>query len=99
MSANGTASLDFGASPGKTDASLDVATAGVTGTSRVEAWVFPADTADHSADEHRVEHLKVSAVWKVDGTITITGIADDPPINGMAPGTLYGVYNVGWVWI
>ena len=98
MGAAGTALLDFGAFPGATDATLDVATTGVVNTSLVEAWVFPATTADHSPDEHRVEHLKVDAVWKVDGTITITGILDDPPINGMSPGTLYGKYNIGWVW-
>lgn len=97
MGAAGSALLDFGAFPGARDITLDVATVGVVTTSLVEAWVFPAVTADHTADEHRIENLKVSAVWKVDGTITITGICDDPPIGGQS-GKLYGKYNVGWVW-
>jgi len=99
MGAQGIASLDFGAFPGVTYATLDVATAGVVTGSKVEAWIQPADTADHTADEHRIEHLRVTAVWKVNDTITITGVLDDPPINGRAPSLLYGVWNIGWVWV
>jgi hypothetical protein len=62
MGAQGTATLDFGAFPGKSDASVTVT--GLTGiqpTSLVEAWLHPAATADHSADEHLVESIKVMA--------------------------------------
>jgi len=61
MSTQGTALLDFGAFPGGSDASLAVASAGIGAGSLVECWLFPAATADHSADEHLVESLKVMA--------------------------------------
>ena len=73
--ATGTATLDFGAFPGKSDASLAITgqTAIVSG-SIVEAWLRPADTADHTADEHMVETLKVFAASIVAGTgFTIYG--------------------------
>lgn len=60
--ATGTAILDFGAFPGKSDASVDViGQAAIVAGSLVEAWIRPVDTADHSADEHMVETLKVIA--------------------------------------
>ena len=61
MSAQGTATLDFGAFPGASDASVFVAAPAITGASLVEAWIFPAATADHSADEHLVETVRVVA--------------------------------------
>jgi hypothetical protein len=60
--ATGTATLDFGAFPGKSDASVVVTgQAAIVAGSLVEAWIRPADTADHLADEHMVETLKVFA--------------------------------------
>jgi hypothetical protein len=61
MSSQGTATLDFGAFPGASDASVFVAAPTITGASLVEAWIFPAATPDHSADEHLVETLRVMA--------------------------------------
>ena len=99
MGASGTASLNFGAFPGVRDVTLDVATAGVISTSLIEAWILPAATTEHSIDEHRIENLRVSATWKVNGTITIFGVCTDPPVGGQTPGKLYGNYNIGWVWV
>jgi hypothetical protein len=62
MGAQGTTEVDFGSFPGKSDASIDVTGQGsITGTSLVEAWIFPATTTDHSADEHMLETIKVFA--------------------------------------
>jgi hypothetical protein len=61
MATQGTALVDFGAFPGGSDASLAVASAGIGSTNLVEAWIFPAATADHTADEHLVESIKVMA--------------------------------------
>lgn len=61
MGASGSTTIDFGAFPGGSDASVAVAQASITGSSLVEAWLFPAATADHSADEHIVETIKVFA--------------------------------------
>jgi hypothetical protein len=61
MATQGTALLDFGAFPGASDASLAVASAGIGAGNLVECWMFPAATADHTADEHLVESLIVMA--------------------------------------
>ena len=61
MAGQGTATLDFGAFPGSSDASVAVSAPSITGGSLVEAWIFPAATADHSADEHLVETIRVVA--------------------------------------
>lgn len=58
----GTATLDFGVFPGKSDASVVVTgQAAIVAGSIVQAWLFPLATADHSADEHLVETIKVYA--------------------------------------
>jgi len=59
--AQGTALVDFGAFPGGSDTSLFVAAPTIGAGSLVEAWIFPATTADHSADEHLTETIKVMA--------------------------------------
>jgi hypothetical protein len=76
MSATGTGLLDFGAFPGASDAQLVITgQAGIVSGSYVEAWIFPAATTDHTADEHWVEPLKVMAGNIVAGTgFTIYGI-------------------------
>lgn len=75
MGSNGTATLDFGAFPGKSDASVAViGQAGIIAGSLVEAWIMPAATADHTDTEHMVETLKVFAATIVAGTgFTIYG--------------------------
>ena len=75
MAASGTATLDFGAFPGASDASVAVTgQAAIVAGSLVEAWIRPEATADHSADEHMLETLKVFAANIVAGTgFTIYG--------------------------
>lgn len=75
MGAQGTATLDFGTFPGKSDASVAVTgQAGIVAGSLVEAWIRPVATADHTADEHMVETLKVFAANIIAGTgFTIYG--------------------------
>ena len=72
----GTATIDFGAFPGASDASVTVTGQTTIGAgSVVQAWIFPADTADHTADEHWIETIKVVAGNVVAGTgFTIYGI-------------------------
>lgn len=101
--AQGTALLDFGAFPGKSDASIAVTGQGsILASSLVEAYLFPDTTADHTADEHMVETLKVSVPKTsiVAGTgFTIYGVnagtLNDPQGNGTR---IWGKWNVGWVW-
>lgn len=69
MGATGTANIDFGAFPGASDASVAVTgQTGIVAGSLVEAWLRPVDTADHTADEHMLESLKVFAHTIVAGT-------------------------------
>jgi hypothetical protein len=75
MSTQGTATLDFGAFPGASDASVAVASAAIGAGNLVECWIFPAATTDHSADEHIIESLKVFAGNIVAGVgFTIYGV-------------------------
>jgi hypothetical protein len=73
--ATGTATLDFGAFPGSSDASIAVTgQTAITANSIVQAWLRPVDTADHLADEHLVETLRIEAGNIVAGTgFTIYG--------------------------
>jgi hypothetical protein len=94
--ATGTANLDFGAFPGKSDTSVAVTgQAAIASGSLVEAWIRPVATADHSADEHLVETLKVSAGNIVAGTgFTIYGLN-----SGQVGNTrLYGLWTTAWAW-
>lgn len=69
MGAQGTTTIDFGAFPGKSDASVAVTgQTSILSGSLVEAWLFPSATADHSADEHMIETMRVSAGNVVAGT-------------------------------
>lgn len=62
MGASGITTIDFGTFPGKSDASVAVTGQGsIVSGSLVEAWIRPVDTADHLADEHMVETLRVIA--------------------------------------
>lgn len=62
MGATGKAIVDFGAIPGKSDASVDVTgQANIAADSLVEAWLFPSTSDDHSSDEHLVETIRVVA--------------------------------------
>lgn len=84
MGASGQTTLDFGAFPGVSDASVAVTgQAAIIAGSLVEAWIFPAVTTDHSADEHLAESFRVMA-----GNIAVgTGFT----IYGMGTGPVYSL--------
>jgi hypothetical protein len=101
VGAQGTATLDFGAFPGKSDASVAVTgqAAIITG-SLVEAYIRLVATADHSADEHMVETLRIEAGNIVAGTgFTIYGLNTSELFDIDGRGTrIYGLWTIGWVW-
>ncbi len=67
--ATGQTIIDFGTFPGTSDTFVDVTgQAGILSTSFVEAWLVPTATADHSADEHILESIKIIAGNIVAGT-------------------------------
>jgi len=105
MSGTGTGALDFGAFPGSSDAALAITgQGGIVSGSLVEAWIRPVATADHSADEHMVESIKVMAGNIVAATgFTIYGFnsnqLSEPASQGNAKETrIYGQWTVAWVW-
>lgn len=103
MGAQGTAIINFGPFPGVTDVTVNVTgQAGILSGSLVEAWILPAATANHSADEHWIDPPDIKAGNVVAATgFTIygksregDGIGDK---RGNAP-AVYGEWNVAWVW-
>ena len=72
----GTATIDFGAFPGASDASVTIT--GQTGidslSSNVQVWMRAEDSADHTAEEHMVETIALFATDIVNGVgFTIRG--------------------------
>lgn len=112
MASQGTAVINFGAAPGGYEAVVAITGQVGIGTSNlVEAWVIDTPTADHSADEHRIDPPRVFAGNIVAGVgFTIYGYAEPRivaipdlsqnqalPEVDQAPKT-YGQWTVGWVW-
>lgn len=97
--ATGTVELDFGAAPGKTDASIAVASATIAAGSLVEAWLRPVATADHSADEHMVESFRVFAADIVAGVgFTVYGHST-AQWGGQQSHNIYGLWTCAWAWV
>lgn len=100
MGAQGLAVLDFGTFPGSSDASVAVmGQSGILAGSLVEAWIRPAPTADHSADEHLVETIKIMAGAIVPGVGFMIYGFNISQLSSQGQGTrLYGQWNIAWVW-
>ena len=96
MGAQGTANLDFGVFPGKSDASVAVTgQTGIVAGSLVEAWMRLEATADHSVDEALVEEVDIQAGNIVAGTgFTIYGVHKP----ALGDTMIYGLWKIGWVW-
>ena len=100
--ATGKTTIDFGAFPGATVASVAVTgqTAIVSG-SLVEAWIRPEATADHTSDEHLVDPPRVIAgdisagvgftIWGFDREQGVIGSSIKAPMP-------WGKWTVAWVW-
>lgn len=110
MAGSGQSILDLGAFPGVADAEFTVTgLAGIADASQVEAWIEPADTTDHSLDEHIVDGPKVIAYspsaagssMKIRlserDSIPVTDWGGGPVVNGNSP-LVWGKWNVGWAW-
>ena len=107
--ATGTATLDFGALPGKQDTSVAVTgQATIASDSKVGAWIIPTATADHLADEHLVEGLRIYAGNIVAGTgFTIYGFHDHGAVesNDRADNAAvkdhfcWGRFTIAWAWV
>jgi hypothetical protein len=110
MAGQGTTTIDFGAFPGATDATVVITgQAAITTSNLVEAWINPTATADHTADEHWVDPPEVFAGNIVNGTgFTIYGvnkkrtdvatISDSQRFKITDYPRIYGLWTVNWVW-
>lgn len=100
MGAQGTAILNFGIYPGGSDATVAVAAPNIEADSLVEAWLTPQATADHTADEHLIEPLRVMARNVVAGVgFTIAGVnTSQLAAPGQVAPTIWGQWAVAWVW-
>jgi len=89
----GIAIVDFGAHPGSSTASVAVTGQGaITTSSFVEAWIRAQDgTADHSAEEHVAERLKIVAT----NIVAATGFTIHAECEN---GASTGQWEVNWVW-
>jgi hypothetical protein len=90
---NGKTTIDFGAFPGATDASVTITgQAGIVGGSKVKAYLLATASADHSIEEHWADPPVVMA-----GNITAaTGFVIYAQARNQR---LYGLYSVAWEWI
>lgn len=92
MGAQGTATVNFGTTPGTNYVSVVVTgQAGiVNGTSLAEAWMMATSTADHNVIEHQIVPMKLTCGNIVTGTgFTIYAFTDL---------RLTGTFSVQWVW-
>jgi len=90
----GTATIDFGAFPGKTETSVAViGQVTISATSKVEAWFMGDDTStSHTAADHKYVPLFMALTC---GTPTAgTGFT----IYARARDKLQGTWTVRWVW-
>jgi hypothetical protein len=90
---SGKVQLNFGPWPGTGAASrLVINQAAIVATSKVDAWIHPSASADHSTDEHFIEPIRVRAGDIVaGGGFTIHGEL----IQGRRT---YGLWNVAFAW-
>lgn len=92
---SGSTTVDFGAFPGSPEASATITgQIGILAGSRIKAWLMPVDTADHSADEHRVESIDVYAGNLVAGT----GFTIYAQFRNLGSTMAYGTWTVAWEW-
>jgi hypothetical protein len=99
MGATGSVQINFGASPGGTDATVAVTgQAGIVATSKCEAWVDATLQAgaspDHNADEHSV--LAGTLGVTCQNIVTGTGFTIHVVSNG---GAVVGIVDLLWVWL
>lgn len=93
-SAQGTATLNFGAFPGSNEASVAVTgQTGISATSKADAFVMGDDTTgDHTANDHRYFDLLVGLTC---GTPSAgTGFT----IYARSEEKFQGTFQIRWVW-
>jgi hypothetical protein len=94
MPGQGTATLDFGAFPGVTDVALAVTgQASISGTSLVEAWIFPTATAGNV-----VAGTGFTIYGVAKRRVDIGPTLDSQRVRNLDHPRVYGQWTVAWVW-
>lgn len=93
MGATGNATVDFGAAPGSTVATVTVTgQTSIVAGSDIEVWIQGTDTtADHNAAEHQL----IPFVCRVTSVTAGTGFTISVFSNGYR---LTGTFKARWVW-
>lgn len=101
MGASGTVTVNFGALPGRSDASIAVTgQSGIGSSSLVEAWINPSASGDHGIHEHIVEGLRISTGDIIAGTgFTVYAIHDHGETVNGTDHFAWGAFNVAWAWV
>lgn len=96
LGASGQGLVDFGAAPGVSDTTTIITgQAGILAGSKVDAWITPVVTADHTVDDHIANPPRVYAGNIVAGTgFTIYAVNDDR----IGDALTYGKWTVNWSW-
>jgi hypothetical protein len=93
VGAQGTATLDFGATPTEDASVVVTGQAGVLSGSLVEAWFMRSTTADNTADDHEAMSIYCPLVC---GDIVVgTGFTIRA---NMYAGLAIGQFTVCWAW-
>ena len=105
ISQSGRAVIDFGAFPGSNHATVTVsgmAASQIRDDVEVLVWIGSEATPDHSADEHRIAHIALSADTIVPGvSFRVVGVTTEQraPTIGRSTGKphlLYGKYSIAF---
>lgn len=88
--------IDFGAFPGGSDTSIAVTgQAAIVSGSKVDAWITPIATVDHTVDDHIAEPPRIYAGNIVAGVgFTIYAVCD----NRFSDVLSFGKWTVNWSW-
>lgn len=93
MATKGVIVIDFGAHPGKNEATVTVTgQAAILATSVAEAYVMEEATADHTANDHAYFNNLATLTC---GTPTA---ANGFPIKAVSEEMLQGTFNLRWIW-
>lgn len=97
----GVATVDFGAFPGGSSATVLVTgQPNILATSSVQAWIARIATTDHSPDEHSQETIRAFAGDLIPGIGFVISMRNDSQLNepsGIAT-QIYGKWSCGWLW-
>lgn len=90
----GTVTIDFGASPGSNEATVDVTgETGISSTSKVSIFVMGSDTSvDHTAADHK--YLLALASFVAHTVVTGVGFT----VGGRSIHKMQGKWTLRWTW-